>query len=106
MYRTGDVVRWRSDRTIEYLGRSDFQVKIRGFRIELGEVDTALGQLPGVEYAVTLAVRGPSDEQALAAYVVCDDERRVSAEDIRAAARELLPAHMCPQASSCSTNYR
>ena len=37
MYRTGDVVRWRSDRTIEYLGRSDFQVKIRGFRIELGE---------------------------------------------------------------------
>ncbi len=59
MYRTGDVVRWRSDRTIEYLGRSDFQVKIRGFRIELGEVDTALGQLPGVEYAVTLAVRGP-----------------------------------------------
>ncbi len=69
MYRTGDVVRWRSDRTIEYLGRSDFQVKIRGFRIELGEVDTALGQLPGVEYAVTLAVRGPSDEQALAAYV-------------------------------------
>ena len=50
---------WRSDHTIEYVGRSDFQVKIRGFRIELGEVDAQITAMASVTNCVTLGVDGP-----------------------------------------------
>ncbi|WP_137874239.1 non-ribosomal peptide synthetase, partial [Rhodococcus sp. Q] len=101
MYRTGDLVRWtRSDDgyTLEYLGRTDFQVKIRGFRIELGEIDTALMAQPGVGFAVTLAVPGPSGDTAIAAYVLPATGHRIDPADLTAGLSRHLPSHMVPAA--------
>ncbi|WGV25098.1 amino acid adenylation domain-containing protein [Halotia branconii CENA392] len=54
LYKTGDLVRFRTDGKLEYLGRVDNQVKIRGFRIELGEIEAVLRQHPQVLQTVAI----------------------------------------------------
>ncbi|MEU6960440.1 amino acid adenylation domain-containing protein [Streptomyces chrestomyceticus] len=65
-YRTGDLGRYWSDGTLEFLGRADQQVKINGFRVELGEVEAALQSLAAVAHAVAAVVGEPRKELAVA----------------------------------------
>ncbi|KAF7198574.1 Nonribosomal peptide synthase atnA [Pseudocercospora fuligena] len=39
VYKTGDLVRYRSDGNIEFIDRMDQQVKIHGQRVELGDIE-------------------------------------------------------------------
>ncbi|MGY5311001.1 amino acid adenylation domain-containing protein, partial [Nocardia gipuzkoensis] len=102
MYRTGDIVRWRPDGTLEYLERADFQVQIGGFRIELGEVEAALLRQPGVSAAVAVA---KADERAgtrLIAYAAVaeadSDTHAALAGSLRAAVAAQVPGYMTPAA--------
>ena len=74
IYKTGDMVRYRSDGNLEYLNRLDNQVKIRGFRIELEEVEAVLGQNPGVKQVVVHAREDEPDNKRLVAYIVPEEE--------------------------------
>lgn len=91
MYKTGDLVRWLEDGTLEFLGRADQQVKIRGYRVEPGEVEHQLLQLPGISQAVVMATERHGEKQ-LAAWCVAE----TSARAILASLRTRVPAQMVP----------
>nr|WP_229656890.1 non-ribosomal peptide synthetase [Burkholderia pseudomallei] len=96
LYKTGDLARWRTDGSLEYLGRNDFQVKIRGFRIELGEIEAQLAKVAGVRETVALArdSGSPAGEKRLVAYYTGNAD--VAA--LREQATRHLPAYMVPSA--------
>ncbi|MFG2811331.1 amino acid adenylation domain-containing protein [Streptomyces massasporeus] len=95
LYRTGDIVRWREDGELEYLGRADSQIKIRGVRIEPEEIAGALTDLPAVRAAV-VDVRGEGDDRRLIGYVTTHDGRPADPAALRAGLAARLPAAMVP----------
>lgn len=98
LYRTGDIVRWRTDRKLEFVGRADEQIKIREQRIELGEIEAVLRQRKEVRDALVIAREDQTSEKRLVAYIVPEKEnsKGLLAGELRAALREELPAYMVP----------
>ena len=74
VYRTGDIVRYRMDGNIEFVGRNDGQVKIRGFRVETKEVEAVIREFPGVKDVTVQPFDNPSGGKFIAAYIVCEGE--------------------------------
>ena len=99
LYKTGDVGRYLSDGTIEFVGRNDFQVKLRGFRIELGEIEARLVENAGVREAVVVAREDDGGEKRLVAYYVpAADAQVIDAEQLRLHLARALPEYMVPAA--------
>ncbi|MBV8674397.1 MAG: amino acid adenylation domain-containing protein, partial [Acidobacteriaceae bacterium] len=106
LYRTGDLARYRTDGTVEFLGRADTQVKVRGYRIELAEIEYALERSPLVRAAVA-CVRtdwktehdAPGDKR-LAAYVIPEAPGDTAAliAELRGWLKAQLPDYMQPAA--------
>ncbi len=100
MYRTGDVVKWRGDGELEYVGRVDEQVKLRGYRIELGEVEAGLRSCAGVREAVVVVAGGEEEagagEKRLVGYVVGEAGAEVDGEEVREQLKRSLPEYMVP----------
>ncbi|MGV9451900.1 amino acid adenylation domain-containing protein [Streptomyces sp. NPDC003635] len=92
LYRTGDQVRWRADRTLEYLGRLDHQVKVNGVRIEPGEVEAALAAHPDVTGAVVVPYPAEDGGKRLAAHLTGS----VDPAELRAFLAERLPDSHVP----------
>ena len=97
LYRSGDLVRWRADGELEFLGRLDHQVKVRGFRIEPGEIEAVLRTHPDVQTAAVVALPGALGHRRLVAYIGAPGGE-VVVRDLRDHARRELPEHMVPAA--------
>jgi len=112
MYKTGDLVRYCSNGTLEYFGRKDQQIKLYGQRIELSEIEYHIKEhLPGYADAVVDVIsRDPSSsQQLLVAFVVFETGEKSSeggrslpvANDpriatLRQALSTRLPSYMLP----------
>ncbi|GKU10392.1 unnamed protein product, partial [Fusarium langsethiae] len=115
LYKTGDLVRYNKDGTLDFIGRKDTQVKISGQRVELGEVEHHVGLcIPAARQVVAemVTLQGEGHEEGksmLAAFLVMDEtalERNPSDPSfprlvdvpraVEDALGESLPAHMKP----------
>ncbi|HBR48513.1 MAG TPA: non-ribosomal peptide synthetase [Nitrospira sp.] len=96
LYRTGDVARYRSDGTIEFVGRLDHQVKIRGYRIEPGEIEARLLEQRGVLEAVVMAREDQPGQRRLVAYVTPDAPEVLDVQEVRRLLQDTLPEYMVP----------
>ena len=96
LYRSGDLVRWRPDGDIEFLGRIDTQVKIRGLRIEPGEIESCIARHPAVREVVVLAREDDPGDKRLAAYVAAPGAGLELELELRERLRAALPQYMMP----------
>ena len=96
MYATGDLVRWRADGNLEFLGRLDRQVQLRGLRIELGEIEHAIAGYPGVRQSVVIVKDADTPEARLIGYLIPESGHQVDVDEVRQELAEQLPLHMVP----------
>jgi amino acid adenylation domain-containing protein/non-ribosomal peptide synthase protein (TIGR01720 family) len=96
LYCTGDLVRYRADGNLEFLGRIDRQVKVRGFRVELGDIEAALAQHPAIREAVVVARTDRDGDKRLVGYFVASQLLGVG--ELRAFLARKIPEHMLPSA--------
>jgi amino acid adenylation domain-containing protein len=99
LYKTGDMVRRRSDGAIEFVGRADRQVKVRGFRVELGEIEQCLQSHPHIARAAVRDFREP--HVRLVAYVLPGKDATgalagIDTRELRSWLAARLPDYMLP----------
>ncbi|KAI8308806.1 Apicidin F synthase [Colletotrichum sp. SAR11_59] len=73
LYKTGDLVRYNSDGTINFIGRKDTQLKINGQRVEIGEIEHSLrSSIPPTAGPVVVDLlkrSGAGEQDLLAAFI-------------------------------------
>ena len=97
LYKTGDVVRWLKDGSLEFMGRNDDQVKIRGFRIEVGEIENALSKVEGIKQCCVVAkekMTGSGCMKYLIGYYV--SEKNITPDAVIEELSGFLPEYMRP----------
>ena len=93
IYKTGDLVKWNSNGTIDFIGRIDGQVKIRGFRVELGEINLQISKFDGIKDSYTV-VNTLNEEKVICNYFVSDTSINISA--LKSYLKSRLPVYMLP----------
>ncbi|KAJ5894899.1 hypothetical protein N7495_006590 [Penicillium taxi] len=117
VYKTGDLVRYNPDGSLEFQSRKDTQIKLRGQRVELGEIEYQIKHsLPNKPDAVVdiLCPKDASDKPRLVAFIPVPPEEALeepesiiaplskrhlaSLSGLEDRLAKFLPMHMIPSA--------
>ena len=97
LYRSGDLARYRTDGTLECLGRFDNQIKINGYRIELGEIEAVLATHPNVKTCVVQAREEQPGIKRIVAHLIPGDGERPTINDLQLYMKDRLPEYALPR---------
>ncbi|WP_316173153.1 non-ribosomal peptide synthetase, partial [Bradyrhizobium sp. SZCCHNRI2049] len=92
LYKTGDLVRWRPDGQLEYLGRLDNQIKVRGYRVEPGEIEARLSEHANVSESAAVL----HEQEGHGRLIAYCSGKAVAAAELREHLRARLPEYMIP----------
>ncbi|QKW15146.1 non-ribosomal peptide synthetase [Verrucosispora sp. NA02020] len=95
LYKTGDIVTFKTNGLLYYTGRLDQQIKLRGYRIELAEIIQVALNEPFVRWAHAGLYETTEGSRSLCLWVgYLDDQDHGPA--LRAALSRRLPDYMVP----------
>lgn len=89
IYRTGDIGRYNEYGELVFVSRKDDQIKHMGHRIELGEIEANVNRMEGMQMCGCVY---DGDNGKIVLYYVGS----VSAKDLVASLKKLLPRYMIP----------
>ena len=93
LYKTGDLAKWNTDGTINYMTRKDTQVKFSGYRIELKEIDYTVMQYPYINKCLT-TIYTTGKKSYLVTYFTSD--RKINTSDLTTYLQTKLAFYMVP----------
>ena len=98
MYRTGDIVRFDPQGSLDYISRADHQVKMRGFRIELGEIEAVLAKHLDIQQVTVIVREDKPGDKRLVAYIVPTFKASPDIAQLRQYVGSHVPDYMVPSA--------
>ena len=114
MYKSGDLVRYNSMGSIQFMGRKDTQIKINGQRIELGEIEekakeclpesmqvaidlvTGVGSMKTHFLIAFLCSKKESGSEETFSFLPMTAASELLAKDLEASLSQILPTYMVP----------
>ncbi|PQQ31340.1 non-ribosomal peptide synthetase [Photorhabdus luminescens] len=93
-YKSGDLIKLKSDNSFTYLGRLDNQLKIRGFRIEPSEIEAVINSLDGVKVSAVIGKEISAGNKMLVAFIITTEP--LERVEMLTRLRSSLPDYMVP----------
>lgn len=97
LYKTGDMVRFLQNGTIEFLGRNNDQVKINGVRVEPKEIILTVLEHPEISDCIIIKKTDSHGHDFLACYLTTKKNKSLPIAKIKKHLKTRFPDYMLPR---------